>query len=187
MIRLDADWDAVAAEPHEDLDDGPGPEQAAYLIYTSGIDRDCPKGWSSRWWGLINHALAAIELYGPAPEDRVLQFASPSFDISMEELPAVLVCRLPRCAPARRHHSPGLAKFSRWLERERISVVDLPTAFWQEWAYELRACQEPPPFTLRLVIVGGEKATARRWRCLAGGGRWSESAGSRPMARPRHP
>ena len=170
VICLDTQANELTCEPEENIEGGPAPDQAAYIIYTSG-STGLPKGVVLTHRGLINHALAAIDLYGLTQSDRVLQFASLSFDISLEELFPTW------CAGASVVFRPadggfGDTSFGQWLERERITVADLPTAFWQEWAHELAARDESAPQTLRIVIVGGEKATARaRLAWLERGGR----------------
>jgi acyl-CoA synthetase (AMP-forming)/AMP-acid ligase II len=50
-------------------------------------------------------------------------------------------------------------------------VLDLPTAFWHEWVRDLATLGASPPESVRLVIVGGEKALGTalaEWRALAG-------------------
>ena len=182
VICLDTDRDAIGREPAGDLEVGPSADQAAYLIYTSG-STGTPKGVVLTHRGLINHTLAAIDLYGLNARDRVLQFASLSFDISIEEL-------FPSwCAGATvvlRPDDATLASttFGRWVERQRITVLDLPTAFWHEWVEELADRDEAVPEGLRMLIVGGEKASSQaRSTWLGAAGR--ASAGSTRTARPR--
>ena len=45
-----------------------------------------PRGVVVPHRGLVNHNVAAAELFDLSPEDRVLQFSSLSFDIAVEEL-----------------------------------------------------------------------------------------------------
>ncbi|WP_405655597.1 non-ribosomal peptide synthase/polyketide synthase [Streptomyces sp. RK9] len=61
------------------------PAHPAYLIYTSG-STGTPKGVVVTHSGLAAFAAGAAEQYAAGPGDRVLQFASPSFDASVLEL-----------------------------------------------------------------------------------------------------
>jgi non-ribosomal peptide synthetase component F len=108
----------------------------------------------------------ATRYYGLDSRDRVLQSSPTSFDISIEEIFPVLasggvvVLRPNRLALGGRH-------FLEWLNRHKITVLDLPTAFWHEWTWEISGHDDPLPSSLRLVIVGGERAQVRAlqaWR-----------------------
>jgi amino acid adenylation domain-containing protein len=155
------------------------PENLAYVIYTSGSTGE-PRGVELTHRGLANHQKAAIDLYGLKGRDRILQFSSISFDIAFEEMfpawaaGACLVLR---------DGDMGLdaKSFMRWLEERRITVLDLPTAFWHEWVHQLPESRQPLPEALRLVIVGGEKASAgayAAWHRLAAGKiRWINTYG----------
>ena len=146
-------------------------ENLAYVIYTSGSTGK-PRGVQLTHAGLVNHGLASIDLYGLTAADRVLQFASISFDIAIEEiLPTWFAggCVIPRGDDV-----PLTApEFLRWVGAQGISVLDLPTAYWHELVHELSESGQPLPKSLRLVIVGGEKASSSAYKA------WLQAGGAR--------
>jgi amino acid adenylation domain-containing protein len=149
---------------------GPGGEGLpAYVIYTSG-STGRPKGVVVPHRAISSFTRAARDTYGVGPGDRVLQFASISFDTSAEEIwpalttGATLVLRPDDMATSIPH-------FLRESERLGITLLDLPTAFWHELAVGMDTDPEAGslglPRGLRLVIIGGEEALADRlaaWR-----------------------
>ncbi|PHV11873.1 non-ribosomal peptide synthetase [Chitinimonas sp. BJB300] len=140
----------------------------AYVIYTSG-STGRPKG-VLLGRNALDHFLAGASIrYQMRANDRVLQFAPFHFDASVEEifLPlthgATLVLRTEAMLES-------LPRFLAACARQRISVLDLPTAFWHELAHCLDHGEEQLPDSLRLGIIGGEAALAERvarWRALA--------------------
>jgi len=145
------------------------PEAPAYLIYTSG-STGRPKGVVVPHRAIASFVRAARATYDLAPGDRVLQFASISFDTSAEEIwpalasGATLVLRPDDMAASIPH-------FLRELERLGITCLDLPTAFWHEMVAGMEAEDLALPRDLRLVILGGEEALADRfalWRRRVG-------------------
>ena len=53
------------------------------------------------------------------------------------------------------------------IRREKISVVELPTAYWHSWLGQLGESGERVPEQLRMAIIGGERARVelvREWR-----------------------
>jgi amino acid adenylation domain-containing protein len=155
------------------------PGDAAWIVYTSGSTGQ-PRGVVLTHAGLVNHHLAAIELYGITASDRVLQFSSLSFDIAIEEM---LPSWLAGATVVFRDRQTPLepVEFMRWIERKKISVLDLPTAYWHELVHGLEKKGQSLPQSLRLVIVGGEKASAaalRSWTGISRGRvRWINTYG----------
>ncbi|CAM2068454.1 Amino acid adenylation domain-containing protein [Sulfidibacter corallicola] len=143
-----------------------GPAQAenvAYVIYTSGTT-GTPRGVSITRGGLAAFCRSARSLYGFTPSDRILQFASAGFDAAVEEIfgaltsGATLVLRDEDMIRSAAH-------FCEATRAHRISVLDLPTAFWHGLAAD-PSCLLPE--SVRMVIIGGERAGAEAWRDWCG-------------------
>ena len=170
VLYLESDWKTLSGHSRDNLPLVTRPGNLAYVIYTSGSTGK-PRGVLLMHRGLVNHGFASIDLYGIGRNDRMLQFSSISFDIAVEEIfptwfaGATVVLRSER-TPL------GVADFLRWIKQQRISVLDLPTAYWHEMVHELAESREVLPERLRLVIVGGEKASASAYASwLKAGGR----------------
>ncbi|HEX7243234.1 MAG TPA: amino acid adenylation domain-containing protein, partial [Longimicrobiaceae bacterium] len=155
--------DVDAPEPAVDA------ESAAYVIYTSG-STGTPRGVLVPHRALVAHATAAREEYGIGPADRVLQFASLSFDASVEEIypallgGAALVLRTTEMLAS-------AASFLAAVAERGVTVLDLPTAFWHELVAELERGEAEVPACVRLVIIGGERALPERvaaWHARVG-------------------
>ncbi|MET9882851.1 amino acid adenylation domain-containing protein [Streptomyces sp. NPDC006430] len=85
---------------------GTGPENTAYIIYTSG-STGTPKGVAIAHRGLTNMLEGQRDLFSPTPADRVLQFASFSFDASVLELTWSLANGGRLCTAPREALRPG--------------------------------------------------------------------------------
>ncbi|MGQ5635644.1 MULTISPECIES: amino acid adenylation domain-containing protein [unclassified Streptomyces] len=81
VIHLDAPAEPVDPVPGRE----PDADTLAYIIYTSG-STGTPKGVAIPHRGLSNMIEGQRDLVRPAPDDRVLQFASFGFDASILEL-----------------------------------------------------------------------------------------------------
>lgn len=162
IIYVDDFW----VEQPEAADTNPAPvgsaNNLAYVIYTSGSTGQ-PKGVLVPHRALVNHNWAAIAEYGLRPTDRALQFASISFDAAAEEIfPTLLSGATLVLRPA-----SVLASFealAQFVADETITVLNLPTSFWQQWAMELTESQAARLASVRLVIVGGEAAALESWQ-----------------------
>src|SRR6185312_13279432 len=53
-------------------------------------------------------------------------------------------------------------RFMEFVGRERLTVLNLPTAYWHELVDYLQTALMPP--SVRLVVIGGEKASDAAWR-----------------------
>ncbi len=156
----------------------PPASDPAYIVFTSG-STGTPKGVVVGHGALANFVASAVSVYGLGPEDRILQFASPGFDTLVEELlPALSVGASVVMRPDEMFSTFGA--FEKFVDDEAITVLDLPTAWWHSWVADMAGSGRRPSSTLRLVIVGGEPASAdvwREWTRLAGDIRWINSYG----------
>lgn len=172
IVCLDSDWEAIATTAESlTLVDRSDPHNLAYVIYTSGSTGK-PKGVAIEQRTLVNFALMAVRTYGFLPSDRILQFASLSFDPAVEEIyPGLL---LGSTIVLRTEEM--ISSIATFLERCReweLNVLGLPTAFWHLLVSEVAA--DPAlklPSSLRIVIIGGEKANPQKvelWQHGVGG------------------
>ncbi|MBF2063674.1 MAG: amino acid adenylation domain-containing protein [Calothrix sp. C42_A2020_038] len=148
---------------------GVQPNNLAYIIYTSGSSGK-PKGVMISHQGVVNHATAMIGEYALTKRDRVLQFASFSFDVALEEVfPTLLSGATLVMRPAEIFTS--FADFSRFIEQKSLTVVNLPTPYWQEWVLEISQDKSTVPHHLRLLVTGSEQVLPDRlalWQQLVG-------------------
>lgn len=156
-VVIDSDWDLIMKKDEENPSVQSSTANLAYVMYTSGSTGQ-PKGVLVPHSGVVNHCLAVTKQYGIQSDDRVLQFFSINFDGSVEELfpawssGAAVILRSPEMLAS-------TANFMQWIEQESITVIDLPTAYWHELVNGLALSGTSLPKALRVVIVGGEKAS----------------------------
>nr|QEO74769.1 AMP-dependent synthetase and ligase [uncultured bacterium] len=99
---------------------------AAYVIYTSG-STGRPKGVVLSHTGVAKLVATQTERFGIGPADRVLQFASPSFDVAFWDLCLALLSggRLVVVPAERRVPGPELTEY---IDRNEITFMILPPA-----------------------------------------------------------
>jgi len=156
-------------ESRENPEPNVTPASLAYMIYTSGSTGK-PKGVMLTHGGLVNYITAAIRLYGLHPGDRLLQFSSISFDIAIEEIFPTWAAGATLVLRSGSFSLVG-SDFLRWAKQQKLTVLSVATAYWHELVHELSESHAALPETLRLVIVGGEKAQIQAletWRKVAG-------------------
>ncbi|MFN6483748.1 MULTISPECIES: amino acid adenylation domain-containing protein [unclassified Nostoc] len=85
IISIDKDWAAITQHSRKNPNSCVTLENLAYVIYTSGSTGQ-PKGVLIEHRGLSNLAANQIEVFKLQPSNRILQFASLSFDASIFEI-----------------------------------------------------------------------------------------------------
>ncbi|MFD7657528.1 amino acid adenylation domain-containing protein [Actinosynnema sp. NPDC059797] len=133
------------------------PDSAAYVIYTSG-STGRPKGVVVEHRNVTNFVRTVRELFRLTPDDRVLQFASIGFDVSVFETFGALLSGA-RLYVTDENERRSVDALDRLLAEQRITVVDLPPA-----VMELLSPENYPD--LRVAFVGGEAFSGRlttRW------------------------
>jgi amino acid adenylation domain-containing protein len=167
ILSLDAEPEELNNQSQENPSVGVTPDNLAYVIYTSGSTGK-PKGVLLSHRGLVNHSAYCVKRYGLQPQDRVLQFASLSFDVSAEEIfPTLASGAAVVLWPDRR--ISGFDALLELVEDEELSVLNLPAAYWHEWVAELERTREQIPASLRLLVIGSDRVLPERlsqWRQL---------------------
>ncbi|RCJ22354.1 hypothetical protein A6S26_21595 [Nostoc sp. ATCC 43529] len=90
VICLDTDWPAIATESKTLPLSSVRSDNLVYAMYTSGSTGK-PKGVLIQHQGLCSVILTSIKAFGINDSDRVLQFATFSFDVSVWEIFSALV------------------------------------------------------------------------------------------------
>ncbi len=171
LIDLYWDWELIAEYPTDNPTSNTTPQNLAYLIYTSGSTGK-PKGVMIEHRSLVTFAQKAAQEYEITETDRILQFASFSFDAAVEE---IYTCFIAGATLVLRPETmlDSMATFLRLCHEYRLTVLDLPTAYWHllvEVLVEQPELTFPP--SIRCVIIGGERANpyyVEQWqRCIGG-------------------
>lgn len=124
----------------------------AYVIYTSG-STGLPKGVMIEHSGFVNMSLDQIKTFGVMESERVLQFASLSFDASLSEIfmaffqGATLVL-------IRKETISNMESFVKYVEEQGVTVVTLPPFY-------LDSLDRDGLKTLKTIITAGEPAIVR--------------------------
>jgi amino acid adenylation domain-containing protein len=153
VVCLDSEWENMAtysgSNPNRQRIDN-----LAYVIYTSG-STGMPKGVMVEHSAITQHINYAISRYKIESSDNVLQFASMSFDTSIEQIFSTL------CGGARlvllSTNLLSAKAVQQIISQEKITIADLPPAYWQQLLHEANN----PIESLKLLILGGDALSSQ--------------------------
>ncbi len=157
VARFDRAAHDIDTQADENPAAGVKADDLAYCIYTSG-STGTPKGVMVEHRPLVNFTTSTVRHYGIHPGDRMLQFASLNFDTSAEEIFPTL-CSGATLALRSNDMLDSLPHFLQRCREWGLTILDLPTAFWQELVQYLEKSREKLPETLRMIIIGGERVS----------------------------
>jgi amino acid adenylation domain-containing protein len=161
VVCLDEKHDSIVRRPAWNPRGGTGPGNLAYVIYTSG-STGRPKGVAVEHGSVAVYASEMARLLELGEGERFLQFASPGFDVVVEEVFPALVSGAAVVIGGAELLEP--AELARVAEATSVSVMELPTAYWHEWVRLLAEEGVRTPPSLRRVLMGGERVLPERLR-----------------------
>jgi len=112
-------------------------DRLAYIIHTSG-STGRPKGVMGTTGALSAHASAMIALFDLGPADRVLHFASPGFDVALEEIVPSLLAGASVVIRGE-DEITSVQAFLDFLRDRQVTVMNLPASFWHVLVEEMVA------------------------------------------------
>ena len=145
------------------------PGDLAYVIYTSGSTGK-PKGVMIEHSSLTNFVCSSVNTYAITDNDKILQFASISFDTAAEEIypcllqGATLVLRTEEMLQT-------TETFIEECNKQKLTILDLPTAYWHNLLIDTHTVKNHWPQSVRLVIIGGEAVSGesvKKWMEIFG-------------------
>ncbi|WP_141699985.1 non-ribosomal peptide synthetase, partial [Candidatus Marithrix sp. Canyon 246] len=157
IVSIDKDWHNIFQETTKNPINQTKPDNLAYCIYTSGSTGQ-PKGVLLEHRGLCNLAAALIKTFKIKAENRVLQFASISFDVSISEIIMALVSGASLYLETKQKLLPGTPLLQVLRDNAITTISLLPSVL------DTLSPEQLP--NLKTIIIGGETASAKqisRW------------------------
>ncbi|MDQ2956500.1 MAG: amino acid adenylation domain-containing protein [Actinomycetota bacterium] len=151
IVTLDAEWAELGTRDGANLDVAVQPSNVAYVIYTSG-STGRPKGVVVEHRHALNFLLGMIEHWNIGPGDRVQQFASLNFDVSVMDM-FMTVLSGATLILADRETLLSPPRLGDLLRSEKVTFCCMPPA-----VVNLLTGQDFPD--LRVLLSAGEELSA---------------------------
>ncbi|MGE7624072.1 amino acid adenylation domain-containing protein [Viridibacillus sp. NPDC096237] len=157
--------DIYSATAEHDIEVINEPDDIAYVIYTSGSTGK-PKGTLLTHKGVLNLVEWRKEAFHISELDKVTQFYSHSFDSSVSEIFSTLLngAQLYLLSDEQRYSTVA---YTEVVQEIKATISDVPTVFFNELSISLTKLDRKKIQSLRLMIMGGEAASAsaiRGWQ-----------------------
>lgn len=152
VVELDADWSLIAHENNDDLTSEATPLNLSYVIYTSG-STGTPKGVAVSHGVAASHLTTYQQMFGYTENDRVLQFASLSFDASLEQILSPLFAGA--AVVLRDNRVWGRTEFQRVAQSTGLTVADMTPSYLLQ-LFDEDESEQVFPETLRVLTCGGD-------------------------------
>ncbi len=145
-----------------------GPDDGAYMVFTSGTT-GYPKAVLISQSAILEHIVNVTTEYKITCNDRYLLFSTLTFDPSIEQILVPLLSGATLFIREKEVWDSQTLKTK--IEKHNISVVNIPTAFWNQVVGDWSTVSSlPNSDSFRLMVVGGEKMAkdkATKWLYLA--------------------
>jgi amino acid adenylation domain-containing protein len=165
IVCLDSDWETISQESDENLSPFVTGANLAYIIYTSG-STGRPKGVCISHEAIASHLRIVGKKFALDENDRMLQFASLNFDVSIEQIWTPLLCGATTILRDARAWS--VAEFYQEVSERGVTVINVSPSYWNLLTQEsATATKFGLDKQLKLVIVGGDAMSSeatRQWR-----------------------
>ncbi len=163
-ICLDSDWQEIEQQSAGSPAKRVTADNLAYVIYTSGSTGK-PKGVMVEHKAVAEHCLIMKNHYQLNEKDKVLQFASYTFDQSVEQIFSTLICGASLVLI--RSNQLATDELHKILMKTGVTVANFPPAYWTEMVHNGEQ-EKDEKNSLRLVIIGGDvlqpEAARQTWR-----------------------
>ncbi|MBS1664518.1 MAG: amino acid adenylation domain-containing protein [Bacteroidetes bacterium] len=147
LLAIDLDWDTESEGAPVTAAGRVVPEDLAYVIYTSGSTGE-PKGVMITHASAANSIQALCQVFGMSAGKRVLQFASPSFDVSVFEIFTTLTAGATLCIVPEDEKKDAVL-LEQYLSFQQIQMASIPPAY-------LKILTPERLVMLEKLVTGGE-------------------------------